>query len=132
VTSGFSGLSGNVDYIVQPNPFSIARSGRILVGDQTFTITQERTLNCAYSLHAPSATFSSLGGPGELLATGTDLACAPAVGASPEIALGALTLPPPLFRQPYTVQPFLSSVIWVRTLNINFGGVIFTVKQTSW
>jgi hypothetical protein len=120
-----------VTYTVDPNPFGIMRVGRIQVGDRTFTITQEGAA-CMYSLHAPSATFTAAGGSGELLATGSAGGCSPAVGASPEIHLGLLTLPPPVFIQPYTVDPFVTSVIWVRTMSINFGGVTFAVKQTSW
>jgi trimeric autotransporter adhesin len=130
-TSSLVGTAGNVTFTVAPNPLPSARTGRIVVGDQSFTITQLGAA-CAYSLAAYSATFRQPGGNGDLLASGSAVGCAPTVGSDPEITLGGLSFLNNIFTQPYTVEPFISAVPWVRTTFINFGGVRFTVKQTSY
>ncbi|MEW6320624.1 MAG: putative Ig domain-containing protein [Acidobacteriota bacterium] len=130
-SASVSGTTGVVAFTVAPNPTGATRTTRIVVGDQTYTITQGGQA-CTYSLAAYSATFTRDGGLGDVLASASAVGCTPSVGASPEITLGGLSLNNNIFTQPYAVEPFASSVVWVRTLRIVFGGVPFTVKQTSW
>jgi hypothetical protein len=132
VTSTFDGVGGTVDFTVQANGSPGARSGRILVGDQTFTVSQLGSTSCTYSLNAWGALFPNTGGAGDLLASATALSCSPAVASSPEIVLGPLSFANDIFTQPYSVATYISPVVWVRVLEINFGGQIFKVKQTSW
>ncbi len=68
VTAGANGNgNGTVSYSVQANSGS-ARTGTITVAGQTFTVTQA-ALTCSYALGASNASFTSLGGGGNVSVT---------------------------------------------------------------
>src|SRR5206468_10910365 len=60
ITSGLDSVgSGRVTYALAANPTLIDRPGRLLIGDQLFTITQ-RGITCTYSL-SPTNRFHGFG-----------------------------------------------------------------------
>ena len=66
IVSGISGTgSGTVTYTVSPNTGS-ARAGTFTIAGQTFTITQQASTQCTYSLNSISNSFSSSGGFGNV------------------------------------------------------------------
>jgi BACON domain-containing protein/putative Ig domain-containing protein/all-beta uncharacterized protein len=135
----FAGGAGTVSYSVQPNPLSIARSGVIQIGEQSFIVTQAVSQSaCRYSLHAYGAVFNRGGGGGDVFGSATDTTCdpGPTIGTDEPsfVTLGPLLGPTlDIFTQPFSVGPFdtpLTAVI--RRGRITFGGQIFVVKQLSW
>jgi hypothetical protein len=132
-TTSFGGTSGTVNFTVtQPNPSGTDRTGVIQLGDQIFTVKQTAA-SCAFSLNAYGAMFGNAGGGGEVLASPSAFGCTPAVGKSPEIALGPLTGPVNnIWTQPYLVPRYDSFVTWIRQLYVSISGQLFSIKQTSW
>lgn len=65
ITSGSSGSgSGTVRFNVSSNGSSSSRSGTIQVAGKTFSITQDGTTSCSYSISPTSKSFSASGGTG--------------------------------------------------------------------
>lgn len=131
-----SGAGWTVMFSVLVNPNATERSGLIQVGDKVFTVKQQAAL-CSYSLNAYGAIFDKSGGDGAVLASASALGCTLApnqVGSSPEVALGTLIQDAvtKIWTQPYAVPQFNSFNLWIRVLEINISGEIFTIKQTSW
>ena len=123
-----------VSYTVAANPMSVARSGVIQIGEQTFGVSQSGAA-CGYSLNAYGAVYARAGGSGSVLGSPNAVGCSPTVGTSQPtiINLGALSGPVSnIFTLPYTVANFNSLVNAVRRGTITFGGQVFSVKQTSW
>ena len=74
VTSGASGVgNGTLSYSVAPNP-GPTRQGTILIGGNTFTVTQES--GCAYSISPGSQNFAAAGGTGTVTVTASSANCA--------------------------------------------------------
>jgi hypothetical protein len=126
---------GTISFTVAPNTYAAARSGSIMVGDQTYVVNQASS-TCAYTLTSFAATFGRSGGDGGVPMTFTPLAC----GAPPVLVngpAGMVTLTPSVigagtYTQNYTVGIYLSFINYVRTTQMLIKGQIFTVKQTSW
>jgi hypothetical protein len=134
VTTSFNGASGTVDFTVDPSPYTTPRTGTIQLGDKTFTITQTGG-TCGYSLSAYGALFGTLGGAGSVLGSPTALGCVPVTGTTQPTIITLSPLAGPvsnLFTQDYTVAPFNSLTPTVRRAQITFGGLLFTVKQSSY
>lgn len=69
VTVGAGTGNGAMAFTVQANPGS-ARTGTIIIGDQTFTVTQAAAATpCTYTLGATSATIAATGGTGTVTVT---------------------------------------------------------------
>jgi hypothetical protein len=70
VTSGDNG-SGNgvVQYAVDANTSSQARTGSLTIAGQTFTVSQGGAAACTYALSASSASFAQSGGNGSVTVT---------------------------------------------------------------
>jgi hypothetical protein len=67
VTAGSSGAgSGVIQFTVAPNTGSSTRTGTLLIGGETFTITQSGG-GCTYHLTPATADFSSAGGIGSFM-----------------------------------------------------------------
>jgi hypothetical protein len=128
-----NGTEGTVSFTAAATPLPTPRSGVIRLGDQAFTVNQIASA-CAFSLNAFGAVFSKAGGDGDVLASASALGCSPAVGASPELTLGALGYDEAtrIYTQPYQVPIYESLMTWIRVLRISMSGEIFTIKQTSW
>lgn len=128
---------GTISFSVAANTYAAARSGTIMVGNQTYTVNQAPS-TCAYTLSSFAASFGYLGGStGRVPVTFTPLAC----GAPPVLLndpAGMLTLTassPPVvgtYTQNYAVSIYQSFIAYVRTAQMAISGQIFTVKQTSW
>jgi type II secretory pathway component GspD/PulD (secretin) len=76
ITSGASGTAaGTVAYTVAANASNVARTGTIVIGGATLTITQDgATTACSYSLSPSSQTFTAASGTGTVIVT-TDTVC---------------------------------------------------------
>jgi len=132
--SNTSAGSGQVTYNVAPNPAGVNRSGIIEIGNQPFTVTESGAA-CAYSLAAYGQAFGQLGGAGDVAGSQSANGCTPTVGVDlPSIVtLGSLSGPAAnIFTMPYTVNAFNSLTNATRRATINFGGQLYTVKQTSY
>jgi hypothetical protein len=140
VTSNpYAGVDGSVNFTVDANTFSAARSGVIRVADQEFTVTQAPS-SCAYTLTAFGASYSRTGGPGALPMNVSPTACGPpAVQVSASSPPGMITLgtvvpsgpPTSTYTQNYTVNLYQTFINYVRTAQVLVQGQIFTVKQNS-
>jgi hypothetical protein len=134
VATSFNGVAGTVSFTVDPSPYTTPRTGTIQLGDKTFTITQTGGA-CGYSLSAYGALFGTAGGTGSVLGTPTALGCVPATGTTQPTIITLSPLAGPvsnIFTQDYTVTPFTSLTPTVRKGQITFGGLLFTVKQSSY
>src|SRR5581483_10663384 len=76
ITAGASGTnSGTVSYTVAANVSSLSRTGTIVIGGQTFTVTQDgANTACSYSLSPSSQTFTAAAGTGTMIVT-ADTVC---------------------------------------------------------
>jgi len=127
-------MSGTVNYTVAANPAGTNRSGAMQIGDQTYTVT-ETAAACSFSLSSYGAAFGQAGGAGSIIGSQSAQGCTPTVVpiAPAFVSLGGLTGPVSnLFTQAFTVPQFNSAVTAIRRGTITFGGLTFTVKQTSW
>jgi hypothetical protein len=134
VTTNFNGVAGTVSFTADPTPYTTNRVGTIQLGDKTFTVTQSGG-TCGYSLSSYGALFGKLGGTGSVIGSPTALGCTPATGTTQPTIITLDSLIGPvnnLFTQDYTVAPFNALNSIVRKGQITFGGVIFTVKQSSY
>ena len=134
VTTSFNGTAGSVSFTIDPTPYTTNRVGTIQLGDRTFTVTQTGG-TCGYSLSSYGALFGKLGGTGSVIGSPTALGCTPATGTTQPTIITLDPLVGPvnnLFTQDYTVAPFDALNSIVRKGQITFGGVIFTVKQSSY
>ena len=132
--TSFSGGAGTASYSVAPNPVTANRSGTIVIGDRSFTITQLGG-QCGFSLNAYGALFDRFGGPGAVLGSQAALGCTPAVGTDqPSFVLLEPLVGPAnnIFTLPYSIEQYSSLTRSIRIGRIAFGGVTFTVKQTSY
>jgi hypothetical protein len=133
-TYNSGGTSGTVNYTVAPNPAGTNRTGAVQIGDQTYTVT-ETGAACAFSLNSYGAAFGQAGGTGSLFGSPNAQGCSPSVGTTQPafLVLGTLTGPiADIFTEPYTVLPYYSAVTAIRRGYVTFGGLTYTVKQTSW
>ena len=72
ITSGSSGSgSGTVRFNVSANSATSARNGTISVAGKTFSISQDGTTSCSYSISPTSNSFSAAGGTGTVSVTTT-------------------------------------------------------------
>jgi len=127
----FSGTSGSVTFNVAVNAAGLTRTGLIQVNDQVYTIRQTGA-SCSYTLNSTGALFGTAGGPGSFTAGQNVIGCTPIVVPNPEITLTPYTQLGNVFTQNYAVASYVSITPWVRKLYIDFGGQIYTVKQSSW
>jgi len=65
---------GVVDYTVVANHAGVARSGQIIIEDATFTVEQEASDECSFSLSPMDASFGPSGGSGTI-SVGTAAGC---------------------------------------------------------
>jgi hypothetical protein len=130
-SSSFAGTAGTVNFSLAANSAGLARTGVIQVNDQIYTVKQSGAA-CSYNLNSLGAAFGTAGGPGSFLGGQNVIGCTPTVTANPEITLVSRTQAGSIFTQNYTVGVYSSLTSWVRKLYIDFGGQLFTVKQTSW
>jgi len=69
VPAGTSGQgAGGVSYTVEANLGTVARTGTIVVGDKSFTVTQ--ATDCPITLSATSESFAAIGGAGSFTVSG--------------------------------------------------------------
>ena len=129
VDSGSPGTaSGTVGYTVTANATTVSRTGTITVAGSTFTITQDGTAPCTYSIAPTSASFTSLGGTNSIAVT-SNAGCTWSVSSgasflafSPASGSGNGTVS-------YTVAANTSSL--TRTGTLTVAGQTFTVTQTG-
>ncbi len=129
VDSGSPGTgSGTVGYTVTANATTASRTGTITVAGSTFTITQDGTVACSYSIVPTSASFTSLGGTNSIAVT-ANTGCTWSVSSaatfitfSPANGSGNGTVS-------YTVAANTSSLTRQGTLTV--AGQTFTVTQTG-
>jgi hypothetical protein len=72
---------------------------------------------------------------GSLFGSPTAQGCMPSMGTTQPafLVLGTLTGPiSDIFMETFTVLPYTSAVTAIRRGYVTFGGLTFTVKQTSW
>jgi hypothetical protein len=76
ITSGTSGTgNATVAYTVAANASNVARTGTLVIGGQTFTVTQDgANTACSYSLTPSSQSFTAGAGSGTVIVT-TDTVC---------------------------------------------------------
>jgi large repetitive protein len=126
---------GTVKFSADPNTYGTSRSGTVMVGDQSFTVT-EAPSTCAYTLTIFSSAFGRLGGNGGVPVTVTPAQCGPpAVGLNDPammITLGSAPGADGVFTQDFSVGIYQSFVNYVRTAQLLVNGQFYTVKQTSW
>jgi hypothetical protein len=134
----YVGTTGTVGFSAATNTTGTQRTAKIMVGDQTFTVTQDPS-PCTYALTSYAATFDRFGttiGPlGTVPFTANTLGCIPTVWAVPPtgiVTLGGLDQVGLSYTQNYSVLAWQSFINYVRTAQILVNGQIFTVKQTSW
>ncbi len=132
-TNSFTSPNGTVTYAVAANPSGATRTGNIQIGNQVFTVTQNGAA-CAYSLNSYGISINYLGASGTLLGAADLSSCpSPPDGSTqPFVTVGSLTGTPSLYSLPFTVAPYVSSTSTVRVGQITFGGLLFSVKQTSY
>ncbi|HEX8396142.1 MAG TPA: FG-GAP-like repeat-containing protein [Pyrinomonadaceae bacterium] len=126
ITSGGSGTgAGTVSFAVAPNS-GPARTGTILIGGQTFTVSQPN--GCTYSVAPNNAGFTAAGGNGNLNLIASNPGCTwTATSNFPWITLnntsgsGSATIS-------FSVQPNTGPA---RAGTITVGGQTFTVNQTA-
>jgi hypothetical protein len=129
VDSGSPGSgNGTVGYTVTANATTTSRTGTITVAGSTFTVTQDGTVPCSYSIVPTSASFTSIGGTNSI-AVSANAGCAWSVSSgsgfitfSPANGTGNGTVS-------YTVAANTSSL--TRTGTIDIAGQTFTVTQTG-
>jgi len=130
VDSGSPGTaSGTVGYTVSANATTVSRTGTITVAGATFTITQDGTVPCAYSISPSSASFTSLGGTNSFAVT-ANTGCTWSVSSSDP---SWLTFSPGSGSGNGTVLytvGFNSSSL-TRTGTVAVAGQTFTVTQTG-
>ncbi len=129
VDSGSPGTAnGTVGYTVTANATAFSRTGTITVAGQTFTVTQDGTVPCTYSITPASASFTSLGGTNSIAVTAnagctwSASSAATFLTFSPASGSGNGTVS-------YTVASNPSSL--TRTGTITVAGQTFTVTQTG-
>jgi hypothetical protein len=131
----FGGTSGTVTYSAAPNPFGIARTGTVQVGNATYTVLQSGSV-CSFGLNYWGKVFQSGGGSSAVLGSANAVGCTPVYGTDQPsfIILEPLTGPVfDVFRLPYSVEPFpVSLTTGVRFGTITFGGQLVFIKQYSW
>jgi hypothetical protein len=126
ITSGVNGTgAGTVSFAVAPNS-GPARTGTILIGGQTFTVSQPN--GCAYSIAPNNAGFTAAGGNGSLNLIASNPGCTwTAISNFPWITLnntsgsGSATIS-------FSVQANTGPA---RAGTITAGGQTFTVNQTA-
>ncbi len=70
VDSGTPGTaSGTIGYTVAANATTVSRTGTITAAGSTFTVTQDGTVPCTYSITPTTASFTSTGGTGTIAVT---------------------------------------------------------------
>ncbi|MBF0537840.1 MAG: VCBS repeat-containing protein [Nitrospirae bacterium] len=73
ITSGSSGAgSGSVGYNVMQNISTTPRTGTITVGGQTFTVNQDASSTCGFSINPMSKQFQAYGGSDSVNITGAN------------------------------------------------------------
>jgi hypothetical protein len=128
------GAAGTVEYSVLPNPLAVNRVGTIQVGTRVFTITQLGGA-CGFSLHTYGQLFGPAGGNSNIFGSQSALGCSPSYATDQPsfILLDTLTGPVNnIFTLPFSVTPFPALTPSYRIGRIDFGGVLFTVKQSSY
>ena len=130
VTSGASGSgNGSVGYRVDTNSSSTSRSGTMTIAGKTFTVTQNRTSACAFTITPRRASYGSGGGGGSVAVT-APVGCAwTGVSNVPWITVngsgggsgnGSLT---------FSVAPFSGPLLF-RSGTLDIAGKTFTVTQS--
>jgi hypothetical protein len=124
--------AGTIAFAAQSNPTPSVRTAAISIDDASFPVTVAQSA-CSYALGSAGAILGPLGGTGFVPYTAAPAGCTPVTTADPNITLGT-TAPDPVsgFDLNYLVASFQSSVNWVRSMQINISGNIFTVKQKSY
>jgi hypothetical protein len=130
-------LVSTVTYTVAANTSSTSRTGTITVAGLAFTVTQEGTASCTYSLSATAASFDSAGGTGSFDVTAPTGCAWTAVKNVDWITItsgsSARTKIQPLLSLvstvAYTVAANTSSTS--RTGTITVAGLAFTVTQAG-
>jgi hypothetical protein len=128
------GGAGTVEYSVLPNPLAVNRVGTIQVGTRVYTVTQLGGA-CGFSLHTYGQLFGPAGGDSNLVGSPSALGCTPAYATDQPsfILLGTLTGPlNNIFTLPFSVTPFTALTPSYRIGRIDFGGLRFVVKQSSY
>jgi hypothetical protein len=129
VDSGSPGSgSGVVGYTVAANATTVSRTGTITAAGTTFTVTQDGTVPCTYSIAPSSASYTSIGGSGSIAVT-ANAGCAwsvssaaPWITFTPASGIGNGTVT-------YTVAANGSSLTQTGTLTV--AGQTFTVTETG-
>ena len=118
---GSSDRDGTLAYSVQANPQTVARSGIIRIGNQTFTVNQAGT-GCAVTLTPASASVAASGGSGAIAVSANCLWTAVSNDAWISITPGSATVG-------YVVAGNGSGT--PRTGSISIGNQTFTITQPA-
>jgi len=128
------GAAGTVEFSVLANPLAVNRVGTIQVGTRVFTVTQLGGA-CGFSLHSYGQLFGPAGGNANILGSQSALGCSPSYATDQPSFILFDTLTGPvnnIFTLPFSVTPFAALTPSYRIGRIDFGGVRFTVKQSSY
>ena len=130
VTSGGDG-SGNgvVQYAVDANTSSQARTGSLTIAGQTFTVSQSGAAVCTYALSPSSASFPQSGGNGSVTVT-TGTGCGwTAVSSDSWIVITAGASGSGSGTVSYSVAPYTGKPR-NRKGTVTIAGLTLSVKQT--
>ncbi|MBI3653664.1 MAG: VCBS repeat-containing protein [Acidobacteria bacterium] len=130
ITSGASGTgNGAVNYSVAANPNPGNRTGTMTIAGQTFTVTQDGTNPCTYTIAPTSQVFGASGGGGSVTVTTGNTCAWSAVSnvAWITITSGASGTGSGLAN--YTVA--VNSQAAIRTGTVTVAGQTFTVTQAG-
>jgi len=118
--------SGGVSFTVAANPSNTSRTGAVIVEDKTFTVVQEASNDCSYTISPLSRSFGS-GGGSDTVSVDTGAGCewtAVADVAWIEVTAGAAGSGPGTVN--YTVSANAGDV---RSGTLSVAGATFTVYQ---
>jgi len=129
ITSGSPGTaSGTVGYAVGANATTVSRTGTITVAGSTFTVTQDGTVPCTYSISPTSAAFTSLGGTNSVAVT-ANAGCT--WSASSAASFLTVTTPSGSGNGAVAYSVAANGTSLTRTGTLNIAGQTFTVTQTG-
>ena len=126
-TSGTT--SGRIQMSVAANPNSAGRVATVTIGTETFTIAQQGTSACSYSL-SPTGVMANLGGQSGTVALTTAPGCAWTASSS-DGTVASITTDPPAGQGSATIGYLVSGNTGpsVRTATLTIAGQPFSVTQ---
>jgi hypothetical protein len=128
-TSGTT--SARIQMTIAANSSSSARAGAVTIGTETFTIAQQGTSPCSYSLSPSSATVAASGGIGSVALTTTP-GCAWTASSS-DGTVASITTDPPSGQDSATIGYIVSGNTGPigRSATLTIGGQAFPIAQAA-